>query len=42
MVNILIYTIISIISSISMKELWILNDLFVQAAKRGAGTGKNY
>lgn len=29
-------------SSISMKELWILNDLFVQAAKRGAGTGKNY
>ena len=23
-----------------MKELWILNDLFVQAAKRGAGTGK--
>ena len=22
-------------SSISMKELWILNDLFVQAAKRG-------
>ena len=29
-------------SSISMKELWILNDLFVQATKRGAGTGKNY
>lgn len=27
-------------SSISVKELWILNDLFVQAAKRGSGTGK--
>ncbi|KEK25095.1 GNAT family N-acetyltransferase [Bacillus gaemokensis] len=27
-------------SSVSMKELWILNDLFVQANKRGAGTGK--
>ena len=24
------------------EKLWILNDLFVQAAKRGAGTGKNY
>ncbi|WP_243521893.1 GNAT family N-acetyltransferase [Bacillus pseudomycoides] len=27
-------------SSISMKELWILNDLFVQEGKRGAGIGK--
>ncbi|EMA6344308.1 N-acetyltransferase family protein [Bacillus cytotoxicus] len=27
-------------SSISMKRLWILNDLFVQAHKRGAGIGK--
>lgn len=27
-------------SSISMKELWILNDLFVQESKRGAGIGK--
>ncbi|WP_459503622.1 N-acetyltransferase family protein [Bacillus sp. C1] len=27
-------------SSISMKELWILNDLFVQESKRGAGVGK--
>ena len=27
-------------SSISMKELWILNDLFVQAAKRGQEQGK--
>ncbi|PFA23033.1 MULTISPECIES: GNAT family N-acetyltransferase [Bacillus cereus group] len=27
-------------SSISMKELWILNDLFVQEGNRGAGIGK--
>ncbi|MCP1123592.1 GNAT family N-acetyltransferase [Bacillus sp. 3103sda1] len=27
-------------SSISMKELWILNDLFVQKDVRGAGIGK--
>ena len=27
-------------SSVSMKELWILNDLFVQEGKRGAGIGK--
>ncbi|WP_242144772.1 MULTISPECIES: GNAT family N-acetyltransferase [unclassified Bacillus cereus group] len=27
-------------SSISMKRLWILNDLFVQAHTRGAGIGK--
>ncbi|MDM5154780.1 GNAT family N-acetyltransferase [Bacillus sp. DX1.1] len=27
-------------SSISMKELWILNDLFVQEGNRGSGIGK--
>ncbi|MEY8347180.1 GNAT family N-acetyltransferase [Bacillus cereus] len=27
-------------SSVSMKELWILNDLFIQEGKRGAGIGK--